>query len=234
MDRQLTVEFPPLSIVSDNNRPAAWVGNPNTDTRSLGTTGQYYLQEMKLDLSGYVQSDLTVGFRRSFEQEGGADQLSWERYDPNTDFMIQTTIISSVPMNDEQLQLSTLVNPGFTVYNVAGLDWGNFNREHIIHGRYQVMFLNSIIGAGAFNFSGIGTLTSLVDNYFSSLEPTAADCLYCYRVMQVPRAGAVGDSGVTDVYFPPKRVILDAFTVEEPELEYMMRLKRSYELANQV
>ena len=234
MDRQLTVEFPPLSIVSDNLKPASWLYNPATDTRPIGTAGRNYVQEMKLDLSGYVQDSLTVGFRRSFEQEGGTEQISWESYDPNTDVIFQTTIISSVPMNDVQLQAAALVNPGFITYNVPGLDWGNFNREHIIHGRFQVLFANSIVGAGAFNTKGVGILTSLVNNYFSSLEPTAADCLYCYRVMSVPAPGADLESGVTDVFFPPKRVILDAFTVEEPELEYMMRLKRSYELANQV
>ena len=234
MDRQLTVEFPPFAIVSDNARPASWLYNPATDTRSIGTTGQIYVQEMKLDLSGYVQSDLTVGFRRSFEQEGSSNGIFWEAYNPNTDVVIETTIISSVPMNDDQLALATVVSPGFTVYNLAGADWGNFNREHMIHGRYQVMYANSVIGSGAFTSAGNATLTSLVDNYFSSLEPTAADCLYCYRVFAVPRPGAVGEDGVTQLFLPPKRVIFDAFTVEEPELEYMMRLKRSYELANQV
>ncbi len=234
MDRQLTVEFPPIALRSDNARPASWLYNPATDTRALGTTGLGFVQEMKLDLSGYVQDSLTVGFRRSFEQEGSSNGIYWERYDPNIDVMIETTIISSVPMNDDQLSYATLVSPGFTVYAVPGADWGNFNREHIIHGRYQVMYANSVIGSGAFTAAGNATLTSLVDNYFSSLEPTAADCLYCYRVFAVPTPGAVGEDGVTQLFLPPKRVILDAFTVEEPELEYMMRLKRSYELANQV
>ena len=230
MDRQLTAEFPAFNLASDTF--GAWTQSPSTDTREFVTNG--YVQEMKLDLSGYTQSDLTVGFRRSFEQEGGPDSMYWATYEPNTDGIIQTTIISSVPMNDDQLANSTALSPGFIPYGVAGVDWGNFNREHIIHGRYQLMYANSVIGAGAFASPGNATLTSLVDNYFSSLEPTAADCLYCYRVFSVPAAGASGEDGPTVIYLPPKRVILDAFTVEEPELEYMMRLKRSYELANQV
>jgi len=234
MDRQLTVEFPPFTISSDDLKPASWDIKPATDTRPLGTTGLGFVQEMKLDLSGYVQDSLTVGFRRSFEQEGAADSIYWATYDPNIDVIIETTIISSVPMNDDQLALTTAVSPGFIVYNIPGADWGNFNREHIIHGRYQLMYANSVIGSGAFTSPGNATLTSLVDNYFSSLEPTAADCLYCYRVFAVPTPGATGEDGPTLVSLPPKRVILDAFTVEEPDLEYMMRLKRSYELANQV
>ena len=207
---------------------------PEASIASLALGEGCCVAESKLDLSGYVQSDLTVGFRRSFEQEGASNAIFWERYNANTDVLIETTIISSVPMNDAQLALATVVSPGFTVYNLAGADWGNFNREHIIHGRYQLMYANSVIGAGAFDSAGNATLTSLVDNYFSSLEPTAADCLYCYRVFAVPTPGAVGEDGITQLFLPPKRVILDAFTVEEPQLEYMMRLKRSYELANQV
>lgn len=233
MDRTLVVEFPALALIIDT-KTGGWRQSPATDTRKIGTTGQAYVQEMKLDLSGYVQSDLTVGFRRSFEQVGGADSMFWESYDPNVDSLIEVTIVSSVPMNDEQLGLASIVCPGFTVYDLGGIDFGNFNRTHIIHGRYQVMYANSVIGAGSFTNKGNATLTSLVDNYFSSLEPTAADCLYCYRVIIAPSPGTPASNGVTQFSLAPKRVILDAFTVEEPELEYMMRLKRSYELANQV
>ena len=231
MDRQLVVEFPWLALVSDATQNPAWQFNPATDTRKL--TAQGYVQEFKLDLSGYVQDSLTVGFRRSFEQLGGTDGIFWTTYDVNNDVVIETVIISSVPFTDEQLGLATASSPGFIPYALASVDWGNFNREHIIHGTYDVMYANTTIGAGAFNARGNATLMSVQTNNFSSLEPTAADCLYCYRIFAVPEAGNE-ESGVNQLALPAKRVILDAFTVEEPELEYMMRLKRSYELANQV
>jgi len=230
MDRQLTAEFPGLYLQSDGS--GAWTQTPATDARVFGTNG--YVQEMKLDLSGYVQSDLTVGFRRSFEQEGGSDSIYWlKAYEPNTDVLIETTIVSSVPLNDNQLTSALITSPGFIPLNVTGLFPGNFNREHIIHGRYLVMYANSTIGGGGFGSNGNATLMKVTDNIFSSLEPTAADCLYCYRVFAVPAAATSG-TGIDNVNLPPKRIILDAFTVEEPDLEYMMRLKRSYELANQV
>ena len=71
---------------------------------------------------------------------------------------------------------------------------------------------------------------NVVDNYYSSLEPTAADTLYCYRVIALP----LTSSSITSVVLPAKRVIMDAYVEAEPNNEYMMRLKRSYELANQV
>lgn len=229
MDRQLTAEFPPFIIDSDKADPASWVLQAS-DTRVLSATT--FVQEMKLDLSGYVKDSLTIGFRRSFEQEGGSDFMFWESFDANNDALIENTIVSSVPFNDAQLGLALAIAPGFTVPYIAGADFGNFNREHIIHGRYQLMYPNSTIGAGAFTAPGNAALMSVTDTSYSSLEPTAADCLYCYRILSLPRPGF--EAGVTKVSLPPKRIILDAFTVEEPELEYLMRLKRSYELANQV
>ena len=234
MDRQLTVEFPWLALAADANT-RLYKFSPETDTRRLSNT--VYCQESKIDLSGYVMDDLTVGFRRSFEQLGSFDNILWKTYDVNNDILVETTFISSVPFTDEQLILTVNGSPGFTHYGEPSFDWGNFNREHIIHGTYNVMYANSTIGAGAFTTDGNANLMITQSNDFSSLEATAADCLYCYRVFSLPVAGlssGPGASGVQGVIMPPKRVILDAFTVEEPELEYLMRLKRSYELANQV
>lgn len=227
MDRTLVAEFPWLGVVSANN---AYTGN-NSDTREIFPN--VYLQEQKIDLSGYVQSDLTVGFRRSFEQTAGADQIYWNTFDVKSDYTLETIIISSVPFTDEQLTIAIGQSPGFTPFPLPGFDVGNFNRTHIIHGHYSSYMPNSTTGSSDYTITGNATLFAVTDNYFSSLEPTAADCLYCYRVIGLPDPGD-GNSGIRRVALPAKRVILDAFTVEEPDLEYMMRLKRSYELANQV
>jgi hypothetical protein len=61
---------------------------------------------------------------------------------------------------------------------------------------------------------------------FSSGEPTAASRLYCYRII-VP---FVEVGGLTDVRIPAARFYLTGVRDNEPDLEYMMRLKRSYEL----
>ena len=234
MDRTLVVEFPWITLASDKADPPNWEEVVSTDTRMLGTSGLAYVQESKIDLTGYTQSDLTVGFRRSFEQKGQYESISWDpTYNPVQDLIYQETIISSVPFNDDQLLGAVSSSPGFIPFNVANYDWGHFNRTQIIHGRKELQVANSTIGSDAFNAKGAAVLMNITDNYYSSLEPTAADCLYCYRVVIFPEpASLLG--GIQQVQVAPKRVILDAFTVEEPELEYMMRLKRSYELANQV
>jgi len=60
---------------------------------------------------------------------------------------------------------------------------------------------------------------------FSSGEPTAASKLYCYRIV-VPLV----DGGSTILSVPAARFYLTGVRDAEPDLEYMMRLKRSYEL----
>jgi len=233
MDRQLTAEFPWLvAEVEAGLGGANWIFSYATDTRDL--PGNVYVQETKIDLSGYVQSDLTVGFRRSFEQKAGQDFFSWYTYNPNIDYILETVLITSVPMTDNQLTAALVGSPGFTNFPNPALDWGTFNREHIIHGSYKAHYANSIVGSGAFTSTGSTTLVDLSDNYFSSLEPTAADCLYCYRAISLPAPIDGLSEGPKKIQMPAIRVILDSFTVKEPDLEYMMRLKRSYELANQV
>ena len=226
MDRQLTVELPPFfrTLSGGSYSTTLRTGYEQLDSNM-------FVHKSTLDLGGYTrQDDLTVFFRRSFEQLGGPDDLSWNSYEPGTDAILQNTIISSVPFTDEQLMNSLLVQPGFTPYSSVSDDFGNFNREHIIHGRYEVAYANSIIGSSAFTAFGSATLINLVDNYYSSLEPTAADTLYCYRIIALPRTNV----DIINVSLPAKRVILDAYVDAEPNNEYMMRLKRSYELANQV
>lgn len=67
----------------------------------------------------------------------------------------------------------------------------------------------------------------IADNQLGSLSPTASDRVYCTRIVLV--------SAVPDGLYAvsPVRYILQADAKEEPEYEYLMRLKRSYELQNE-
>ena len=226
MDRILNVDHPPFVISLSGG---SYTLSP-TGFREINR--QVYVHESTLDLGGYTrQDDLTVYFRNSFEQTGGSDVLFWNSYDPAIDSITEINIVSSVPFTDEQLERALLYQPGFTPFVIGTQDYGNFDRTHIIHGSYKIYFANSIIGASAFGNPGLATLQAAKDNIFSSLEPTAADTLYCYRVFAVPDPA---QSDITQLGMPPMRILMSITTEEEPELSYMMRLKRSYELANQV
>lgn len=226
MDRILTCDHPPFAAtLSGGTYTLAASGY-----RLIGTGS--YVHSTTIDLGGYTrQDDLTVFFRNSFEQRGGNDLCFWSSYDPNKDAIQEQVIISSVPFTDNQLLSTVFFSPGFTPGPVPGFDFGNFDRTHIIHGHLRLYFANAVIGSGAFTSTGYATLQALTDNVYSSLEPTAADTLYCYRLLFLPPADT---SNLTNISMAPSRVLMSITTDEEPDLSYMMRLKRSYELANQV
>ena len=71
-----------------------------------------------------------------------------------------------------------------------------------------------------------GMMITLADNQMGSMSPTASDRVYVTRVVTMG-----GGDGSYTLY--PVRYIVRATAKEEPEYEYLMRLKRSYELQNE-
>lgn len=248
-DRILTVETPPLWL-EDDAGSTRWKQRSNAESEYrplviLGTPDtRYQVNEYKLDLSGYAMDDLTVYFRNSFEQRAlgsfgtfkigtSAEPLAlWG----NAIYEVQ--IISSVPFSDENLVGTIFGGPGFTPVNWSAgmMDNGNFNRTHIIHGVTRLWGPNTTAGSDPLNADGGALFTVIDEDVYSSLEPTAADALYCYRLFVLPSAsnGSGALTGFDTLTFPANRVLLSIQTQKEAPLEYMMRLARSYELANQV
>ena len=73
-----------------------------------------------------------------------------------------------------------------------------------------------------------GKMVLISDNQIGSLEPTASDRIYSYKLVYV--YGSITATGM-ETY--PSRHILRATAKEEAEYQYLMRLKRSYELQNE-
>tara|TARA_B100001250_G_scaffold251550_1_gene216237 strand:+ start:1876 stop:2598 length:723 start_codon:yes stop_codon:yes gene_type:complete len=238
-ERTLVVEFQPLSIEDDTRGAWQYSTTTNYEELSLGL----FVSRSSLDLSGYQLKDETVFFRSSFEQVGSLYSIQWQLESadpilPNRLNVLEQVIVSTVPMNDSQLQAYIQGSPGFNQYSDAGLpagEWGNFNREHIIHGHYSIHGIQTNI-ADPLDAAGYSIQSRVVSEYYSSLEPTTADKLYCYRLLYVfgPALDSGNATGITNFYAPPLRVIMPIVTAEEPWLEYVMRQARSYELANQV
>ena len=240
MDRLFNVEFAPLYLINDG--ATGWTFDTTvsaTDYRILGATNQLAVSEHKLDLSGYTMDDLTVYFRNSFEQRGGDTFTTWyastgRPIGAYNAAWLEVTVLSSVPLSDDNLSGMAFTSPGFITADIPTIDYGNFNRTQIIHGSRLVWQIDSSLSP---NLEEEGSAYNVViqSNDFSSLEPTAADCIYCYRFLILPRSTTgAPTTGLTQMQIPAKRVLLNATTDKEPEIEYLMRLKRSYELANQV
>jgi len=250
--RTLVCEFQPLIAVvveGEKPNPPEWEFFPEFETNyrklrldRLPIDG-YWFAETVIDLSGYQMQDLTMFFRRSFEQVAGPYTALWgDAGVSEFSSLAEQVIISSVPLSEDNLGYSIITgnSPGFM--NVGGFSKillsngqnpvGTFDRTHIIHGHLQYHTPSTILGSESLTTEGSGFLQASVDEYYSSLEPTAADKLYCYRVLGTNQATQKNPFKQLNV--PALRIIIDAVTGEEPHLEYMMRLARSYELANQV
>jgi len=104
--------------------------------------------------------------------------------------------------------------------SMYGMMRSSDDQTQIVFGQFRLMTHN-------INLPGLpDTLHTEWSKDFSSGEPTAADKLHCYRIVQIPGEASPN----SQLYVPAARFYLTAVIDEEPDLEYMMRLKRSYEL----
>ena len=229
MQRTLCSEFGPLAIEYDSESSEWGISAPGggyelVDNSAVGAT---FVLQQDIDLSGYAMDKKTFYPYSSFEQRSGITNGKFAAALTKQPYIVDMTIISSVPLNNNDLlQSITGQAVGFPIYSGYTDGTGRFNRGQIIHGEVKWYTTDS-----TFSVAGENNILKLVTReVFSSLEPTAADKLYCYRVLFVSTASGEG----VLCNWPSSRVLLPGNISSEPKLEYMMRLKRSYELANQV
>lgn len=225
MERVLRQEIPPCDVQK-------LVGDPTwTNTNALngwtvttfgGVPSLILSWSGTIDLSGYVRDQLTFYPQAGFIQQG--PYLS----EVGGEGSILYTIVSSIPLDAENIyyQLAMNAGPGFMNLNSiaaagAGTDQQNYE---------TVMFADSQIYVPNINISPnvIGIQQPLSSNQSGSLEPTAADTLYVMKLW-LPLGAAQ-----TRATLPASRVIIPGKFGNEPDVEYMMRLKRSVELSQQV
>ena len=221
IQRTLVAEFEPLSFNIDrdgNVTTIAQSGYTNLSTVGVG----FFFQETVIDLSGYAMDRKTFYPYSSFEQRSGPTLGSFGAATAAR-LIYDTIIVSSIPLTQEEasFKLTASMLPGFSGFP-GGLAY-RINRDPLIH-QHQSIYSHDSTTAGT-GGSSIYRLASKVVG--SSLEPTAADKLYCYRLITSVSTDGIG-------LVPSCRVIIPGTIASEPKLEYMMRLKRSYELANQV
>ena len=222
MQRTLNAEFPLLNVQWDRNTNAYEFV---TTTPYTQLTANAWFSQQDIDLSGYAMQKKTFYPYSSFEQRGGGVSAQTTATITSQPYVGDITLISSVPLDNAALTLALTFSPGFIPGSGSGLN-SRFDRSVILHGERKVYTIDStVIVAGGNNFM------KLIDRQsFSSLEPTAADKLYGYRIVVL----AATFSELESAYLPASRVLIPGTLSKEPQLEYMMRLKRSYELANQV
>lgn len=182
-----------------------------------------YYHETSIDLSGYARDNLSFFPTSIGIQDPGVYTNS--QTDPGiTGSVLQVLdIISSVPIADVQA-VADLCLAGVA----PGMLESVYGFETIMMGSYRLYTNDNSFQA----FAGLQTLHT--SQRFDSGEATAADKLFCYRIIHafVDPFGAPTDG--TLIRAPAARQLIAGVMVAEPELVHMFRMKRSYELANQV
>lgn len=177
-----------------------------------------FLSATYIDLAGLSVEDETVFFSgaavqeagyRTIVQGGSGDQIAiWD-------------ILTSIPVDFEALDPSW-------IYTGLGFPECILNFEHVLYQRKQVWALTSDLTTLA---------PQLIEETQSgSMLPTASDRIYSYRLIQLgmfsPTMGPP-PSGAILVTVPSARHVIQAEAKKEPEYQYLMRLKKSYDLQNE-
>lgn len=180
--------------------------------QTLANQVVYY--ENYFDLSGYELDDLTLVPTSIIVQDGLP--YTTTNATPTT----QMAILDIV--SQEKLNMADIYANYIATYDIPGSpaskeDWT------------QMLMCNFKLLTPQTDFALSTLLLPATNGSFGSSEPTAVQKLWMYRIV-IPISTDLSDSTWA---IPPTRFILGAEIIKEDTLEYMMRLKRSYELATQ-
>lgn len=165
--------------------------------------------EAYFDLSGYTADDLTL-FPLGITLQDPGRYIS-----SNANVPLQVVdIISQETLNASEMYTWVTSNlmPGMLGTTV---EW-----TQMVWGQYR-----TFLGQATFQGAATEFLPASV-GLFGSGSPTTVEKLYCYRFILMPGA-AEGDT----LYIPASRFVMSAVIAPEDEKAFLMRQKRSYELA---
>jgi len=171
----------------------------------------FYVYRTYIDLAGMSQQEKTMFFQGAGQQD---------LYNPTTTNQApgdQCTTVDAMCSrslsNDELVRM--IIYGNFGDSDNSGVNGLTFGETVYLRHRQFVVDLDT---------AAWGSMVTVGDNQLGSLEPTASDRIYCYKIV------ALNQGAFTRIQFAPTRYLLKALAKEEPMHQYLMRLKRSYEL----
>ena len=225
-ERRLSALHPSLQGDWDN---LAGTWTPLNGWQQAGTSTYYH--QTQIDLSGYSRDSLTFFPTSVGLQDPGVYAFNPQVLDPSApqQALQVLDIITSVPIlgADAILKLADIQRPFGTTINAnvgMGMLGSPYDFETILFGMYRFFTANSNIPYPAYQ-------QLERSQRFDSGEATAADKLYCYRIVSTFQQDLIDNDFIS---IPACRQLIAGVMSEESELVYMQRLKRGYELANQV
>lgn len=181
--------------------------------KAVGVTTAY--NEQYIDLSGYELDDLTLSPTNVRIQDAGvylfsgADQV-----------FVMMDVITTERLTTADLYQIELQNNALAQSQIGG-PLGPLDRSQVMYGLYRFF---------AHNNTQVGLPDLMLASRtarFGAGHPTAVSKLWCYRIMVMFAAPSDGQK----IIIPAANFILNAEISKEADLPYMMRLKRSFELA---
>ncbi len=215
--RQLHKSFDPLNLILDLLSGQFEIQSNSSDWKFINpaNTLQGCYVEDYFDTSGYTRDYLTTMPTQALFQEAGRWQYTQS---PSTRMicldLLMTDRIDDVTVFATQVQGD---GSGIPSFPRSSNEW-----EQVIYGRFRE-FIGLTQGTAVQD-----VFSNVSDQQFGSLGATTADKIWIYRfiiLLGIPSDGAA-------VKCPPFRPVLDINVEAESENAFMMRQKRSYELAN--
>jgi len=187
--------------------PLQWSVDPSTPGNWTLLTPGVFAGQSVIDLAGLSMDSKTVypqaaNVQTAYPASGSGQSAG--------DIIQQVDLMTSIPL---ALDTTNIVDFLFGF----GFPGSHQDYEHVIYAR-TTFFTFDLDYAQA-------TPVVTHRSQYGSLEPTASDRIYCYRIVAMPT-----NPLVTNIQIPAGRFLILADTKEEPEFQYLMRLKRSYEL----
>jgi len=226
--RTLHKYHPPLQLVNDAGLPFFGIADDEsgiillegmTGWTQIGSGTNFFFHQTYFDLAGLAVEDETLfveaaavqtaGFSAFLNGAAGDHYYAWD-------------IMTSIPLDFLTIDFTNFL------YNGLGFPATPLNFEHVIYQRL------TRIGLDVDNSDAASVKT--LDEQSGSLEATASDRIYCYRVIfLVPESPTPGPSvsGLDQVVIPSVRYIIQAEARQEKDYQYLMRLKKSYDLQNE-
>lgn len=162
------------------------------------------------DLTGYNRDELTSFFQ-------GTDMQ--EEFGPNGALQCWVIDLITTEFVDDDTITNAIFDDPTLLGDLPGFPGSTMNQEQVIYGRTRTFFTSTTWGAiGEFARTQWGTCTA-----------ATADKLHITRIVYTD-ANVVGAAGQS-VDVPPVNVVSAIVVGKEKELAFLMRQKRSYELA---
>ena len=199
-------------VVITQNPPNVWSITDTIGSWEAINPSGFVVSKNYFDLAGLTMQEKTLFFKSAFVQ----DFLNPAHTSGAVgDQIILIDLMTSSPLSNAELT-GFAVNGNFAGFT-SGLTSG-ITFDQTIYGRVRQYVVDLDTAAW-------GSFVLASDNQLGSMSPTASDRVYSYRMFFPGSPSTANTISVLGA-----RHVLSADVKQELEFEYLMRLKRSYEL----